>query len=171
MTTMAAKKRKSGAAASRARGVEAAKPRKAPAKNVATRRTKSPPRTRSALPFGVLEVPDDERDEELAEAWTRDIADPKLRHVHGVEASKHGTEVAWPWRLTVWVMEYVRDDQLQVELRNGIAAALRTVPGVTDVAGEDREVWVIAGSPSGAALVSAVAEVVDRFADRTREHV
>ena len=116
-------------------------------------------------------VPDDERDEELAEAWTRDIADPHVRYVHGVEASKHGAEVAWPWRLTVWVMEYVRDDQLQVELRQAIGTALRKAPGVTGVAEEDREVWVVAGSPSGAALVSAVAEVVDRFADRTREHV
>jgi hypothetical protein len=187
---MAAKKKKTRGAVSKARAVKAAKRGKAPAKKAAARGTKRPSKNAAAKvsakrasksrvgdaanstrSLGVREVPDDKRDEELAEAWTRDIADPHLRYAHGVEASKHGAEVAWPWRLTVWVMEYVRDDQLQVELRHGIVTALRKVPGVTGVAAEDREVWVVAGSPSGAALVSAVAEVVDRFADRTREHV
>jgi hypothetical protein len=186
---MAAKKKTRGAV-SQARPVKTAKRGKGPVKKAAARGTKRPTKKPAAKVFATRasksrladaessprtfearRVPDDERDEELAEAWTRDIADPHVRYVHGVEASKHGAEVAWPWRLTVWVMEYVRDDQLQVELRQAIGTALRKAPGVTGVAEEDREVWVVAGSPSGAALVSAVAEVVDRFADRTREHV
>jgi hypothetical protein len=115
-------------------------------------------------------VPDDERDEELAEAWSRDLADEQ-REARGVEATKFRDAGEWPWRVTVWVMEFVREDPLEDELRRKIDAALRAAPGVTDVAEEDREVWAVAGAPTGGALVAAVAAVVDALADRSRAHI
>jgi hypothetical protein len=115
---------------------------------------------------GVEQVPADKRDSELAEAWTRTITDPSLRYVHGVEAQKWLAKSNWPWRINVWVMELVRDEELQAELRKRIATAVRAVRGVTNVAEEDREVWVISGAPSGEALVRSVAEVVDELAER-----
>lgn len=116
---------------------------------------------------GIAQVPDARRDEELAEEWTRTIRDPRRRYVHGVGAQKWRAKSKWPWRVHVWVMELVRDDELEAELRTRIGAAIRAVRGVTRVAEEDREVWVIAGTPSGEALVRAVAEVVDALALRT----
>jgi hypothetical protein len=59
---------------------------------------------------------------------------------------------------------------LESELRASIASALQSVPGVTRVAEDDREVWIVAGSVPGDELVRAVAGSVDTFADRTREY-
>ena len=42
------------------------------------------------------------------------------------------------------------------------------MPGVTAVAEEDREVWIVAGNPHGAELVSAAAGVVDALAAKVR---
>jgi hypothetical protein len=106
-------------------------------------------------------------DEAFAEEWARAIDTPRVRELHGVGAQKWRNKPSWPWRVEVWVMEFVRDDPLEAELRRRIDAALRAVPGVTDVREDDREVWGVEGSPSGDALVSAVGAVVDSFADRT----
>ncbi len=110
----------------------------------------------------VRRVPDDEVDGE--EGWDRLVDDD----VRGVEAIKVGDE-EWPWQVILAVAEFVRDDPLETELRERIAAALRAVPGVTDVAEEDREVWIVNGHPSGEALVSAAARVVDDLAQRLRD--
>jgi hypothetical protein len=48
---------------------------------------------------------------------------------------------------------------------------LRAVPGVTDVAEEDREVWIGAGERSGAELTRAAAVVVDELSARIREEL
>jgi hypothetical protein len=146
---------------------QAPQAKKEPAPKQATSTKKKPASTIT----GVEQVPDDKRDSELAEEWMRTIADPSLRYVHGVGASRWAAKSKWPWRIHVWVMEAVRDDELQVELRERIAAAIRAVRGATDVAEEDREVWAIAGAPSGEALVRAVAEVVDDLAPRTLAYV
>jgi hypothetical protein len=107
----------------------------------------------SARTFAVRSVADNERDEEVEEAWTRDVpARGVLRHVHGVEASKHMGARKFAWHVTVWVMEFVRDEPLEGELRRRVGAALRKVSGVKKVAEEDREVWVVDGAPSGEAL-------------------
>jgi hypothetical protein len=45
---------------------------------------------------------------------------------------------------------------------------LLSVPGVTEVLEEDREIWVVRGTPSGPSLAVAAAEVVDVLADRIR---
>jgi hypothetical protein len=106
-------------------------------------------------------------EESHEEEWSRETDTPHVRELHGVEAAKW-REPRDLWRVTVWVMEFVREEPLEGELRARIAAALRAVPGVTKVLEADREAWDVHGEPSGAALVSAVGAVVDGFASRTR---
>ena len=110
----------------------------------------------------VRRVPDEEVDGE--EGWERLIDDD----VRGVEAIKV-SDGEWPWQVILAVAEFVREDPLETELRERMAAALRAVPGVTDVAEEDREVWIVNGHPSGEALVSAAAGVVDDLAHRLQD--
>ena len=102
-------------------------------------------------------------DSTIAEEWVRRTDEPRER---AVSASKH-REGEW-WNVSVWVMEFIRTDPLESELRRRIANALLNVPGVTEAEEEDREVWIVTGAPSGEALVAAVAQVVDDLADQTR---
>jgi hypothetical protein len=101
------------------------------------------------------------------ERWQRLTDDPDIR---GVEVTRSQTAGSWQWSLTVAVMEFIREDPLESEIRRAMAAELRAVPGVARVHEEDREVWVVDGSPSGEKLIQAAAKVVDRFAERAREH-
>lgn len=100
-------------------------------------------------------------DSAIAEEWLRKTGEPDLRAVSAAKLR----EGPW-WSVSVWAMEFVRTDPLETELRRRIAEALETVPGVTGVEEEDREVWTVTGSPTGRALVEAVAQVVDDLADR-----
>jgi hypothetical protein len=52
-----------------------------------------------------------------------------------------------------------------------MAAALRAVAGVEAVEEEDREIWIVTGTPSGQELVNAAAQVVDSLATRARAHI
>jgi hypothetical protein len=113
---------------------------------------------------GVRRVPDDERDETLLEAWERVTDEPDLRLVD----ANRGTDPGWPWRVGAAVMEFIRSEPLESELRDAMFLALSGVVGVTEVAREDREVWVVAGSPDGDALVHAAASVVDAYLSQTR---
>lgn len=102
-------------------------------------------------------------DSAIAEEWIRETDEP---YVRAVSASRH-QEGQW-WWVSVWVMEFIRTDPLESELRRRIADALRGVSGVTSVEEADREVWTVTGAPTGEALVEAVAQVVDDLADQTR---
>jgi hypothetical protein len=98
------------------------------------------------------------------EAWERVIGEPDVR---GVEAGR--IDFAGGWNVTVAVMEFVREDPLESELRRRIAA-LRSVRGVQTADEMDREVWFVTGTPSGDTLVRAAAEVVDDLAGQTRAY-
>jgi hypothetical protein len=97
------------------------------------------------------------------EAWERVTGEPQVR---GVEAVR--IDFAGGWNVTVAVMEFVREDPLESELRRRIAAALLSAGGVEMAEELDREVWFVTGTPSGDALVRAAAEVVDDLAGQTR---
>lgn len=77
-------------------------------------------------------------DTELAEEWVRETDEPGLR---AVSACKF-RDGQW-WRVSIWVMEFIRSDPLESELRRHIADALRSVSGITSVVEEDREVWLV----------------------------
>jgi hypothetical protein len=113
---------------------------------------------------GVRRVQYDDADE----AWERDIEvdDGEVRWVGAARIAFAGG-----WNVTVAVMEFVREEPLEGELRRRIVAALRSAEGVETADEMDREVWFVTGVPSGGALVRAVAEVLDDLAERTRAHV
>jgi len=58
----------------------------------------------------------------VEEDWERVNGEPDVR---GVEAGR--IDFAGGWNVTVAVMEFVREDPLESELRRRIAAALRSV--------------------------------------------
>jgi hypothetical protein len=104
-------------------------------------------------------------DEEIREEWSRITEDPDLLAVGAVCTGDDD----WPWQVHVSVMEFVREEPLQSELEVAVVTALAAVPGVKEVAHEDRETWVLKGEADGPSLVRAASVVVDRFAPRTRK--
>jgi hypothetical protein len=104
-------------------------------------------------------------DQEIEAEWHRDVGNDDFR---GVSAFKPQGE---DWRVVVGVASLIRDEPLESELRRGVDAALRSVPGVTSVLEEDREVWIAQGSPQADLLVLAVADVVDGLAARARNAI
>lgn len=105
-------------------------------------------------------------DSEIGEEWLRRTDEPDLRAVSAARTDRIGG-----WHVSVWIMEFVRSDPLESELRQRIGSALQAVPGVTSADPEDREVWFVTGTPSGLAMVEAVAQVVDDLSDRTRAYL
>jgi hypothetical protein len=99
--------------------------------------------------------------------WQRLKDEPDIRDVEVIRLNSDGP---WQWQVVVSVMEFIREDPLEADLREAMAAALRAVPGVVRVSEEDREVWIVDGSPAGEQLTEAAARVVDQFAVRTRDH-
>jgi len=85
-------------------------------------------------------VPADDADE----AWERLTDEPDIR---GVEAAR--IDEIDGWQVTVWVMEFVREDPLEDEYRQRMARTLRAVSGVTSAEEQDRETWFVTGTPSG----------------------
>jgi hypothetical protein len=83
------------------------------------------------------------------EAWERLTDDPEVRGVETARIDEIGG-----WQVTVWVMEFVRQDPL--EIRRRIGAALRAVERVIMADEEDREVWFVTGTPSGRNLTAAL---------------
>lgn len=90
--------------------------------------------------------------------------------MHGVDAVKL-RDGDGQWQVTVYVMEFIRDVPLEGTLRTRMPAALRAVPAVVEVSEDDREVWAVRGTPSGSALVDAVARVVDELAPEARDDI
>ena len=102
------------------------------------------------------------------EAWEREIDHEEDGEVRFVEAAR--IDFAGGWNVHVAVMEFVREEPLEGELRRRIAAALRSVEGVETADEMDTEVWFVTGAPAGQALVRAVAAVVDDLAGQTRAY-
>jgi hypothetical protein len=111
------------------------------------------------------------------EAWERDIEvdDGEARWVGATRIRARellgGGHSPAGWNVTVAAMEFVREEPLEGELRRRIAAALRSVEGVETAGEMDTEVWFVTGTPSGEALVRAVAEVLDDLAEQTWAHI
>ncbi len=107
-------------------------------------------------------------DEEIAEEWSRHTSEPD---VCWVGASRWVDGGDWPWQVHVAAAEFVRDGPLSAAMDAGVYEALVAVDGVTDVAREDTEVWIVAGDPAGADLVRVVASFIDTIRDDIREHI
>jgi hypothetical protein len=114
------------------------------------------------------QIAPDQLDPDVAEEWVRETAEPD---VGNVGASRWAAGGNWPWQVWVAAAEFVRQDPLESTLRRRMVKELRAVTGVMDVAEEDREVWLVAGEPSGAELTRAAAAVVDELATLIREEM
>jgi hypothetical protein len=112
----------------------------------------------------VRPVPPEEGDTD--EAWQRLTDEPEVRGVDAAWVAEIGG-----WQVSAWVMEFIRADPLETELRQRAVSALAAVDGVIDVGAYDQESWLVTGTPSGRALTEAVAQVVDDLADRARARV
>lgn len=113
----------------------------------------------------IRQLPRDELDEELDEEWIRETDEPGVRNVGANKFPDYG------WQVSIWAAEFVREDPLESTMRERLAARLVTVPGVTNVWEEDREIWHVDGSPNGEDLTRAAAEVIDDLADQIRSHI
>ena len=103
------------------------------------------------------------------EAWEREIDDEDDGEVRFVEALRSYSDGAWT--VAASVMEFVREEPLEGELRRRITVALRSVEGVEMVDEMDTEAWLVTGTPAGPALIRAVAEVLDDLASQTLPYV
>jgi hypothetical protein len=101
----------------------------------------------------------------IAEAWTRKTEEPQFR---GILSSRIKGKSKWRWQVRVSIGECLTG-ALKVEFDSEMVNILRSVTAVTDVGHEDREVWVVSGTPSGADLVRSAARIVDAFEERVRE--
>jgi hypothetical protein len=110
----------------------------------------------------IRRLPDDEVDGD--EGWIRETEEPDLRNLEASRCDGH-------WQVGVSVAEFLREEPLESELRNGVASAISAVAGVVEVEEEDREVWRVEGTASGEELLRAAASVVDALADRARGHL
>jgi hypothetical protein len=121
---------------------------------------------------GVRPVPAD--DEREVECWERVTGDEDRRICatlyHHLPDWNSPVE-ARGWNLFVAVMEFIRRDPLSGELRPQITAALRAVAGVETADEMDTEVWWVTGTPTGPALVQAVAAVLDDYDGRIRAYL
>lgn len=99
--------------------------------------------------------------------WVRETDDD----VRGVGALQLADEGRWTWQIFVSMAEFVREEPLETEMRAAVDQAIRAVAGVTEVAEEDREVWILSGDPMGEELVRSVGAAVDRLAPRARLHI
>jgi hypothetical protein len=114
----------------------------------------------------IRRVPADELYSEVDEAWERITDD---RDFLGVNATRSADTSRW--QVTIAVAEFVREEPLESELRQRIAAALADVHGVARVDEDDREAWLVTGTPSGEALIRAAAQVVDDIGPRARAQI
>lgn len=94
----------------------------------------------------IRQLPAVELGDDCEGSWERPTDDPDIRCV---DASKITLGEQPYWAVVVAVAEFLREDPLESELRQQMAAALRAVGGVGSVWEDDREVWDVSGDPSG----------------------
>jgi hypothetical protein len=101
--------------------------------------------------------------DEAGETWEL-ITGDELRQV-----TAEWVDEAGGWMVTVDMMQCIREEPLEGELRRRIAAALQSVEGARTVEEEDREVWLVTGTPPASALVRASAAAVDSLTGQIEE--
>ena len=109
----------------------------------------------------VRRVPDEDR--AGREIWEL-LTDDDVRGVRAVRCAGDTT-----WMVTVDMMLCIREEPLEGELRRRIASALQSVDGVGTVEEEDREDWIVTGTPSPIVLVRVAAWAVDSLTNEIAE--
>jgi hypothetical protein len=93
------------------------------------------------------------------EWWVRETGDRDLRDA-GCSLAPDGS-----WCVVVPAMEFARGG-IEFEYSRRVTAAILAVDGVRATEHEDREAWRVEGTPTGPALLEAVAVVIDEFGPR-----
>jgi hypothetical protein len=106
-------------------------------------------------------------DSEVAEEWERVTAEPD---VLGVNAARL-TRAKWNWQIFINAAEFVRRDPLASRLDADITLALKKVKGVSAVAREDTEIWLVQGEAGGEDLVRACSQALDKMAPDIRKYI
>ncbi|MEM8594414.1 MAG: hypothetical protein AAGF06_06320 [Pseudomonadota bacterium] len=96
-------------------------------------------------------------DEEISEEW--EVISTNADR-WGVCATRMANEDEFAWNVTVSVVEFIRDEALEIQLHRAIKEAMSEVPGVKEVAEQDRGLWIIDGQPDGSLLVESVLVVL-----------
>lgn len=106
-------------------------------------------------------------DSSVLEEWIRVTNDEDILGVSAVRLDR----AKWNWQLSVAAAEFVRREPLASRLDRDLTAALKKVKGVTGVAREDTEVWLVHGNPKGDDLVRACAQVLELLAPEIRQQL
>lgn len=106
-------------------------------------------------------------DDEVLEEWERVTAEPDVLGINAARLKR----AKWNWQIFINAAEFVRRDPLASRMDADITAALKQVKGVTAVAREDTEVWVVQADASGEDLVRACAKALDKLAPEIRKHL
>jgi hypothetical protein len=104
---------------------------------------------------------------ETAESWVVGLGDD-LRLVEAYRHKPGSFPEEWPWGVVLGIAEFARTDELERGLFGDVSAAIAAVPGVTEVVQEDREVWLVAGTPEGRDLVIAAATAAEPWVAKVR---
>ncbi len=115
----------------------------------------------------IRQVAVDDPDGEAFETWERIPAG--YSDVLSVWAEKT-SDSAWPWKITISALEFVRSEPLESRLRAALTTALGAVPAVTAVTEEDTEVYLVAGAPDGYAITKAATQAIDGLASEIIDH-
>jgi hypothetical protein len=102
-------------------------------------------------------------DDEGREIWAL-VTDDGTR-----DASAEWVAEIGAWVVAVDMMLCIREDPLAGELRRAVTTVLRLVQGADAVEEEDRETWIVTGSPDPAALIRYAARAVDSFVPQIGE--
>lgn len=108
----------------------------------------------------VRQVPDDEEGREIWRLITDDeTRDVSAERIDGIDG----------WRVVVDMMLIIREEPLEGDLHRGVTAALRLVQGVDAAEEEDRESWLVTGTPDPTALIRYAAWAVDSLTMKIEE--
>lgn len=108
--------------------------------------------------------------DDVQEQWVRTTSEPEIRGIRACKAHSSNGQLD-RWKVRVLAMDHLRPGPLRHDLCQRMTSALEAVHSVNNVSEQVEEGWLVAGSPSGRALVEAAARVVDGLADKMRAHL
>lgn len=91
-----------------------------------------------------------------SKSWVRFADDEDVRRV----IVSFQPDSDWPWEIYLPIAEFVRENPLETVFRARVDGAIR-VQGISEVAEEDRELWLARGAADGAVIARSVGDALD----------
>ena len=106
----------------------------------------------------------DPSDEEIVEEWFRDFAkcSDQYEYLHGVSAYRVDDK-EFPWYVYFSAGSEIREEPFASKLYKVVYDAILKVEGVAEAFHEDREKFVVTGSPRGYDLIYSVSAAIDEY--------